>query len=156
MSFQCRQLAYHEACIFHRRCSHTQAIRTRQDAAAAYLWTTAVLLPSSVLPQTSLHSSDETSLEMTTMTPVEAALKLSMTLPQPIDVKFWIFSKRIRIDGSDRDGTPSSVQASHPLHVFAISSVLKHTEYFKDCEPSQLSSSTSRRLTLCSIVRWIL
>lgn len=63
------------------------------------------------------------------MTPTESALKLSLSLPQPVDVKFWVFSKRGRGDYG-----VSRTTIYEAREVFGISSILKSTDYFDKCE----------------------
>ncbi|KAI0093007.1 hypothetical protein BDY19DRAFT_921461 [Irpex rosettiformis] len=66
---------------------------------------------------------------MASMTPTETALKLSLSLPQPVDVKFWVFSKRNRVS-KPGSSVPQTV-VCEPLEVFGISSILRRTDYFE-------------------------
>ncbi|KAI0697256.1 hypothetical protein BC835DRAFT_777454 [Cytidiella melzeri] len=73
------------------------------------------------------------------MTITETALKLSLSLPQPVDVKFWVFSKRIRV--RQPDSATSVTRVCEPLEVFGISLILKDTEYFQHLLSTGFSES---------------
>ena len=65
---------------------------------------------------------------MESMTPTESALNLSLSSPRSVDVKFWVFSKRIRVTHPE-SGLPRTTICA-PREVFGISSILKSIDYF--------------------------
>lgn len=68
-------------------------------------------------------------------TPFKTVLKNSLTEPRLVDVKFWVFSKRVnRVAFGEPDSDPPPVLVCKPLPIFGISSLLKqYDQYFNDC-----------------------
>ncbi|KAH9938934.1 hypothetical protein B0H21DRAFT_825334 [Amylocystis lapponica] len=87
---------------------------------------------SSFFPQVRWHDSAEPSL-----TPLQEALKASLSSPVFLDVKFFAFSRRtLREDGT--------IRVDRPRSVLAIGSVLQRNEYFDKLLSSGFSESTRR------------
>lgn len=63
-------------------------------------------------------------------TPAQAALQASLSTPVLVDVKFWLFSRRIRVSSS-QPREPTVLKVVNPLPVYGISLILLHTEYFQ-------------------------
>lgn len=63
-------------------------------------------------------------------TPTQAALQTSLFSPELVDIKFWVFSRRVSADTSQLD-EPTSFRVVNPLPVYGISLVLLHTEHFR-------------------------